>query len=311
MCPYIAYFVLGVLEGDIIKELIQYYYNMHDINLQKQDYEYHFIYDGYEYFFSSLVRNENEIYEIEKLISANDHFDQIVPNINKQLITLIYNRKYLLVKRKKQTTDIEKSLFNCFFGQKLYSGDIYSINHSNWGFLWSKKVDYIEYQLLHFDGKYPLLERSTHYFIGMAENAISYLNIATENSAAQDNELVISHNRILDESLDTPQNIIVDYIDRDIAEYLRYLFMTKKYNFDKIYRLLTSLNLSSLHCKRIYARLFFPTTYFDLFNGIIYLKTDETKVMEILKRVEEYEDYINKVYDILFRIKKIPKITWI
>lgn len=184
-----------------------------------------------------------------------------------------------------------------------------SINKSNWIILWAKKIDYIEYQMFHIEGKYKSLQKSVNYYIGMCELAISYINdIGGQNEAIKE-ELVISHRRIKCDYFNNPLNIIIDYKSRDIAEYLKYLFVKNIYDYYKIKEMLLSLRLNNISCRLIYGRMFFITFYFDLYDNILNGESEEKEIDNITNRVEEYEDYIRNIYSILNEIYKIPEIS--
>ena len=62
----------------------------------------------------------------------------------------------------------------------------------------------------------------------------------------------------------------------------------------------------------IYGRLFFVTFYFDIFDSVMNgNKENKLLLRNIINRADEYEDYINSIYDILAQIKKIPRIGWV
>ena len=76
--------------------------------------------------------------------------------------------------------------------------------------------------------KYPLLVDSFNYFVGMAENAISYYNTILID---KNYRYVVGHKVIkwtdTVESLYNPLNITFDYKVRDIAEFIKYNFFNQ------------------------------------------------------------------------------------
>ena len=196
----------------------------------------------------------------------------------------------------------------------LYENSIDRIIKTNWCELWSKKIDYIEYQVINTDNNKILINESIWYYIGMAENAISYIN-DTLSANTKNHNLYISHRRITPVFFNNPLNLLVDYRSRDIAEYLKYVFIEKKYDYIDIEKKLYSLNLDEFLCRLIYGRMFYITFYFDSFdisiNNVNNINNNDNLMRDILNRVDEYEDYINNIYLILNKIKKIPKIDWI
>ena len=72
--------------------------------------------------------------------------------------------------------------------------------------------------------KYPLIRESFDYFVGMGENAISYLvNTKKEVKPNFYDKKVLSHNNLYN-SLFDPLNIILDHKARDLAEYIKLSF---------------------------------------------------------------------------------------
>lgn len=293
-----------------IKSLIEYYYNIKVNNLYKKRRQYRFYYLNYEYLFLPLNRYDVEIIEVNHLINGNSAYDQIILNIENSIITHVQNYSYILIKNTSKKVDIEdiiKKPSYLLATKKIYK----NIDRSNWLFLWSEKIDYIEYQLMHLDKEYPLLRNSMNYFIGMAENAISYVYNTYHSLQPRHDSIVISHKRIKDIEFNNPLNLIIDYRGRDIAEYLKYIFFNNDYDYIKIKNLLGQLNLDQFSCQLIYGRLLFPTYYFDKYDEIISNNLAEEEILSILKRIEEYEDYIINIYMIINQFFKIDRVDWL
>ena len=289
-----------------IKDLIEYYYRFSEIKLHKKGQQYMFDYNGDTYFFSPLYRTEREIYEIFRIVANNQEYDQIVENIYKHLVTVVYQKKYIMTKKSR----VKKNVFMHLIDNHYININNLEIDHSNWVYLWEKKIDNIEYQMSHIENKYPLLNSSIDYYIGMAENAILY--IKTSLGISQNiNKKTISHIRFLDDNYNNPQNIVIDYKSRDIAEYLKYAFFKEKYSYDEINLLLNKIYLDEIAIRLIYGRLLFPTFYFDLYDKIINNQAGEKELLLVINKNVEYEDYLENIYNLLNSKKKIPKITWI
>ena len=68
---------------------------------------------------------------------------------------------------------------------------------NNWDYLWSTKIDYLEYQINQSGKKYPLIVESFSYFVGLTENAISYAKNATLELKKDYNNIgVITHKKL-------------------------------------------------------------------------------------------------------------------
>ena len=281
-----------------IKNIIEYFYKTPVLKLLNKDNIYSFKYGSNEYIFMPSQRTELELTEIQRLTNNKDLYDQLIQNIEKQYLTQTDKGYYVLLK--KQINDQKLSLENIIIQSELTPilyVDYKNIDRTNWTKMWTKKIDYIEYQLLHIENKYPIISKSINYYIGMTETAISYLN----NNFINKNEsnIVISHKRVVEANFNNPMNIIVDYFARDISEYLKYIFIKDNYNYSTIDSLFHSCSFSESDIKLIYARLMYPSYYFDLYDRIINGNDVEKKILTLISRSAEYEKYIKNIYSLL------------
>lgn len=292
-----------------MKNIIEYFYNLKIDTLHKNRNRYEFEINKNRYYLVLAYRYEKELEQIENLIKDNKNFDQIIRNINSKLMTNINGKNYLLLEKSNKKTSIEGELLN-YYKVLLPSQLYFNIDRTDWVYLWSEKIDYIEYQKIHLKGEYPLLEESINYFIGMAENAIMYVR----NCFKEDNNLddiVLSHKRIISKEFNSPINLIVDHRSRDISEYLKYLFFTNDYDYIKINQYLQKLNLNSYMYKLLYGRMLFPTFYFDKYDDIVNKNKSEKEILTILKKVEAYEDFLKNIYLIINQNTAIKKVDWL
>ena len=292
-----------------MKNIIEYFYNLKIDTLHKNTNRYEFEIDKNRYYLILSYRYEKELKQIENLIKNNQNFDQIIHNINSKLITNISGKNYLLLKKSNKKTSIEDEILN-YYKILLPSQLYFNIDRTDWVYLWSEKIDYIEYQKTHLKGEYPLLEESINYFIGMAENAIMYIrNCFNENNDSDD--IVLSHKRITNKEFNSPINLIVDHRSRDISEYLKYLFFNNNYDYIKISQYLQKLNLNNYMYRLLYGRMLFPTFYFDKYDDIVNKNESEKEILIILKRVEAYEDFLKNIYSIINQNTAIKKVDWL
>lgn len=292
-----------------MKNIIEYFYDLKIDTLHKNIHRYEFEINKNKYCLVLSYRYEKELEQIENLIKNNQNFDQIIRNINSKLITNINGRDYLLLKKSNKKISIEDELLN-YYKVLLPSQLYFNIDRTDWVYLWSEKIDYIEYQKIHLKGEYPLLEESINYFIGMAENAIMYVrNCFAEDSDLDD--IVLSHKRITTKEFNSPINLIVDHRSRDISEYLKYLFFTNDYDYIKISKYLQKLNLNSYIYKLLYGRMLFPTFYFDKYDDIVNKNKSEKEILAIIKKVEAYEDFLKNIYLIINQNIAIKKVDWL
>ena len=157
--------------------------------------------------------------------------NQIILNKDSSPITIINNIPFVLLKIN-HITQNDNIINDIFYIQN----HTYNINfdkillRDDWIKLWTEKIDYYEYQISQLGKKYPILCNSLSYFIGIGENAISYL---INNQSKSTKRLVVSHRRIdMSENISefyNPLNFIIDCRSRDIAEYIKNIYFQDCY----------------------------------------------------------------------------------
>lgn len=297
---------------------LKYYYNI-DVNslITKKNYNYSFKYNNEYYilcFYERSLAETNDLYKLSLYISQqNYYFGNIILNKDNQMVSIIENVPYVLIRnnilkdRNIKLLDIRgySILINNFRSSVL--------NRFNWVDLWSKKIDYYEYQIDHIKNKYPQIVDSIYYYLGMAENAISYIKDTIKPNIKYD--LYIAHQRINEKDtisdLYNPLNIVVDHITRDISEMLKKFFFSNNYDYDEIEKYLNGLNMTNDDARLLYGRLLYPSLYFDLYEEVINNHLDERMFLKIIDRVEEYEIFLYKIFLIITKKHQLPDVIWL
>lgn len=301
-----------------MKNAINFYYNLKPENVNNYNNYYYFYYNKYLYVL--LLYNEdlkyiNDIYNLNvSLLSLNIPIHQIIINKNNSIISLINNNYYILYKiliknynRKINIKDIN------------YLNSIIITNNidNNWDYLWSTKVDYLEYQINQSGKKYPLIVESFSYFVGLTENAISYAkNTTLELKKDYNNIGVITHKKLnINDTLFNlydPLNITIDYKIRDLAEYIKNSFFEDNFNILNELNYYFKKNYLSIYLIRLlFARILYPSFYFNLYDDIISNKKEEKELLKITSRINEYEQYLYEIYLYLKKIYNIPEVEWL
>lgn len=291
-----------------MENIIEYYYNIKIINLKQKDNNY-------------IIKIKNntlvlkEIYNIENIIniynlSNNLNINTIIPNKENNLFTNINNKLYSLILIKKTSFLTLNNISNL---SNTNINIIPELERNNWEILWEDRIDFIEEYISQNINKYPLIRESSDYFIGLSENAISYL-VNTKREVPKDPYLdkkVISHIS-LSNSLYDPFNIIFDHKSRDIAEYIKYSFFNKNTN---IYKELDEYFKHNIYSKYgimiLYSRILFPNFYFHIFDKIITNNAKENSLNIIINQIEEYQDYLYNIYIYLSKYYNIPIPEWL
>ena len=295
-----------------MNNFIEYFYG---IKIDKVIYNskyYSFIYNGYIYrlyVYENGYNNVKFMYETDKRLIGNTLMSEIIVNQNNEVLSNYNGISYILIK---VFANINKSISLeeiSFLSKSLYMEKV----NINWAVLWSNKIDYLE-DLINENGKkYPLIVDSFNYFVGMAENAISYFNsIVLDNNY----KYVLSHKIIrwsdTVEALYNPINITFDYKVRDISEYIKNSFFNNNYNvFNELSNYLRKNYLSLMEVKLLISRLLYPSFYFDMYEDILIDNKEEKIILDVISKLDEYEDYLSKVIDFFKVNYDVYEIEWL
>lgn len=299
-----------------MKNVINYFYNLQPDNIRQQGKQFRFDIDNNSYVFLPYCRLETEIKDLQLLatflLSLGIYCHQFVFNINSTIITVVNNKPYvlLLVYLKNNRILLFEDLI--WFTEIKSLPDVKSLRTDDWFSLWTRKIDYFEYQVNQFGKTYPLLRESFSYFVGMAEIGISLLKRINNNYKAT---LSLSYRRIKKDEylfeLYNPLNFIIDNKVRSICEYFKDNFFKGKDLTEYLFNYISYNNLNETDGILLYARMLFPTFYFDMYEKIIHEEEDEKEILKIISKVDDYELFLKKLYNYLRTYINIPEIEWI
>lgn len=301
---------------DTMKNMIEFYYNIKIDELHSKDNYYFFSINNIEYVFKPFDKDDrigDATYILSNILSERLHIDNIIPNKYNSPITKIDNTSYILTKKRSKgiiTLPIISNISNLGINNLDYLKDL---ERNNWEILWGNKIDYYEMQVSENYKKYPLIRESFDYFIGMGENAISYLvNTKAELKPTIHDNKVPSHNNLY-LSLFDPSNMILDHKARDVAEYIKYHFWTN--NNHNIFQELDEYfyhNFYSIYGIRVlFSRILYPSFYFDIYDDIISGKKEEKELNTIISKIDDYEYYLYNIFIYLNKFYNIPEIEWL
>ena len=218
----------------------------------------------------------------------------IIKNYFGNYITEVENHYYLLVKRINIEINIEFIMNPKILNKKI---DL------NWRNLWIERSNYEQRYYESVKGKYKLIDESIPYFFGLLELSIFYIKEFDNFNGSS----YIQHKRIDDYEIQNPFNLKEDLKERDFGEYLKYLFLNKKYKYmdmNKIVR--NSMNYYNFNL--VIARLLYPNYYFDMIDNIINNTMNQNKLKKIIERIPEYEKYISNILEEASKYQRIKKI---
>lgn len=294
-----------------MKNIIEYYYNLRIDELHNKDDNYYFNINNNNFIFKPYTGNIERSYDIYKLntiMSNKFNIDNIILNKYNNPLTKINDNFYILTSNKKE----KKLTLPLISNMALNNINIESLERNKWEVLWENKVDYYEMQLGENEKKYPLIRESFDYFVGLAENAISYLvNTKLELKPTINDQKVVSHNNI-EISLNEPSNLILDHKARDVAEYIKYSFFNNNQNiFNELNEYFYHNYYSPYGIRVLFSRILYPSFYFNTYDKIISGKVEEKELNKIISKINNYEIYLYNIYLYLRKYYNIPSVEWL
>ncbi|MEF2690115.1 MAG: hypothetical protein U0N10_01720 [Bacilli bacterium] len=307
---------------------IDYYYNLYPNTIEKVGRNYRFFLNNEKYYIIMYERNLEEMDTLVKLnkemIERGSLVHEIVLTKDGKAVFLCDNNSYALLRvyiNENIPIKIEDIFYMLDYNDTIKPNNI--IGRMNWANLWSSKVDYFEYHIGHLIKKYPYIYKTIDYYLGLAENAISYVkDIKTPASL-----ISICHRRIGVTStlfdLYNPFNLVIDYKVRDVAEYIKSVFFygenscvegvvnSENMIVDKcniiLERIFKKYIFDNEALKLLFARLLFPSYYFDLYENVIDNSLNENVISCIIKKSSAYEEFLKTI---LLKTP-IPYVEWL
>ncbi|MBP3920575.1 MAG: hypothetical protein J6D28_03320 [Bacilli bacterium] len=298
-----------------MRNAIMYYYGLNPVELHQVGKVYKFKINYVDYIMEPYNRSMDEVDQIYSLhlslLNGGYYCHHIVLNSGNDVVTVINDIPYILMKvlvdnRRVLLEDIVR-LNNIYIDEK----NFLKLRRNDWYSLWINKIDYIEYQISQFGKKYPLIRESSDYFIGIVENCISLLSNLNIKSGVR----TVCHNRINDKmtlhDLYSPLNFIIDNRVRDVAEFFKVKLLSEDFVIDDLKSYFFSNKLTNDELVLFFIRVFYPSFYFDVCDGIINHRVDESELSSIIDVVDVYERNIIMVYNYIRTLVSIPDIEWL
>ena len=300
-----------------MKNIINYFYNLNITKLTNKDNIYSF-YDNDElyhfYIYNNSIKNIDLTKDIYDSLKNDTLIHEIIINKDNSIITYYNNIPYILCKI---NININKPItlgeINYLSSKVIITNS--KITYHSWQDLWSIKMDYLEKVINENGKKYPIIVDSFNYFVGMAENAISYYNNLS-NKEVDNNSLVISH-RIINindtvYAIYDPVNIIIDHKARDIAEYIKYSFFSDNTNIFKELNVYFKYNYYTRDdVVMLLARVLYPSFYFNMYEDIMINSKEEKIITNITSKLDKYELYLARVFKYFNNFYNLPVPEWL
>lgn len=302
-----------------MKQTIEYYYSVKVDDLSLENNVYHFILDNTDYYFVFFNRTDNDLKDIVecskelKLKKINCH--DILLNNNGTILTRVDDVNYILLRVNDRSTEYTISDIinqNKKTRLSIQKSDLY---RNDWAKLWGNKIDYIESQINEVNCD-KIIRKSVDYYIGLTENAIYYVNLINEKYRLSSlDKIVLSHKRIFYPNIAlnycNPLSYIFDLEVRDIAEYIKSAFFEGEDALLELKTYLKSVVLTPYSYNMLFARILYPSYYFDAYEKIVNLKWESEHLIQIISKAEAYEDFIKKAYQEISSYANLEKINWL
>ncbi len=288
-----------------MKNTIMYYYGFENISIIRQKRR-KYIKHNNDIYIICRVYNEKEVLELYEITREIPFFYKFIPNKDGSIFTMYQDFIFVLLKINDKSSIITQNKNQI----SLDENKKYYLDRSDWYELWTRKNDYYEYQYQHIKGKYKVIDESINYYIGLAENAIIYIANIPINLKEQEKKGLYPK-RLLESEYHNPLNYVIDYKERGLSETLKYLFLNKKYLSQNIEKIILSYNCTEIGYKLLYGRMLYPSMYFDIYDKVINDFENEKELVNVIKRLKEYEEYLKEIYRIISKHTKIKNIDWL
>ena len=303
-----------------MKDKIRYEYKIEVQDLKEEINYYSFKINEQYFYLTKVRRNMTEFQDIvrlqQELLSKNYPVHQIIPTISKSLTILENNEPYVLLTLTEPNKEYSLIDMLKIWDKMPLNSQNHHLERPDWGLLWSEKVDYFEYQIKELGKDKKVVINTFGYFVGLCENAISYVNKVNATIKPLNKNLVLSHKRVkypnIHLNYDNPLNLIFDLEVRDVAEFLKGEMLVDEEDalIDlKTYLKMRHLDLYSLNM--LYARLIYPSFYFDLYENVMNFNVCEDCLIKIMEKTPEIENFLKKSYDIIASFGPIEPIDWL
>lgn len=302
-----------------MNNIIEYFYKIKPQNITQTGTNYYFKYNNESYYFEPYNYNE----DISQTIKIFDNIPTLKPLINeiilnkdKEYITMVDSIPYYLYKVNiNENIELTLSDIGYLSITNINNAQIKTIN--NWNELWEKRIDYLERQINEMGKKYPLLVESFNYYAGLTEVAIAYIkNTIIEEKPTTFDAPVLSHrhftNQLYIKELYNPTNIILDHKTRDISEYLKKSYLKGNKNVcQEINEYFKIHYFSNYGIRLLIGRLLYPSYYFEIYDKIFTNQEPEKKIINIISKTDEYEQFLKKIYQSFQKKYHIPEIEFL
>jgi hypothetical protein len=301
-----------------MKETIKYFYNVYPEEIYEISNGCYFFFNDFKFYFVKFSRNIKELDVLVKvsndLYNKNILVDTFILSKDSSFYVSVDNEIYVMLRVNSVENDVLSLKDVVYFNNLLIGKDNFNIS-SNWANLWMKKVDDFELEISELNTEFPLIQESFDYYVGLAENAISYFNDTINDEDMSKAKINLNHKRVGSKTLsgyiNNPLTFTFDYDVRDVSEYIKSKFFSGILDYDEVEDLIYDNNYSKISLRLLMSRLLYPSYYFDALKEIFLYDDSEDKIKVYVNKVNEYEDFLLDVYNMINKKVNIPPIEWL
>lgn len=302
-----------------MKNIIESFYNFNNFELNITNKIGYFKYNYHDFIFVPYNRPKEDLeilYNVSlELQKKYIPIHSFIMNNKKELLTSFEDQEYILMMLNyNKNTDINLYDMINLSNNLTINNQNSKLYRNNWGELWAHKIEYFEYQMSKLSKNKKLILNSFSYYLGLAENAIEYYN-ETNKHFYNNEQLTLSHRRLFSPNYAlnyfNPLSFIFDYKSRDIAEYIKNFYFNNDITIEELEIFFLKNNFSNFEANLLFARLLYPSYYFDIYEQVMNSNEDENKLIKIIDKSLDYELFLNDIYSIMIKKNNLLKVDWL
>lgn len=278
-----------------MENIISYYYNLRVDNYKLINNV--FIFESNHYLF--IAKEIKDLDMFKQIISINSDFYMPLINKDGEFSFEYNNKKYTLFKADNPSLKVDNNFKLIPVMQNV------EIDYSK---IWINNIDYFIKKITEMEHSEIEKVNYLNYYIGMSENAVIINEKAKKMSGLA--RITVSHYRICYPNYaltyNDPTELTLDFISRDLAEYIKTKFFFDKIDGNEVIELLNRYNINDKEIMFFLARLLYPTYYFD---AITENNIEKQKI--IIEKREKYENFLSLILNNLKTNNIMINISWL
>ena len=282
--------------GDKMNQFITYYYQFSPSKIEKKK----------DYFLIQYLDTIYYLYEVSDLNMVDWQYSvtksipfycDFIFNRFQSIFSDLENHSFVLLKR---------SIFSFSIYEYFLSFYYYDCHFKLfWYQAWIKRSDFLENYFFQIKGTIPIVDDSFDYYLGLLEMAIYYIRDYSNYIGMG----CIQQKKFSLSMMDNPLNTIIDVKERNFAEYLKYLFLSREYQSINLHELIQK-NKGYYNFNIVIARVLYPNYYFDQLDEVICHGESSDTLIPFISRIIEFQKYIKLLIQEIQQFVYIKKVSF-